>query len=351
MKGKSVGTNVFGSGILGPMFLLLKQQRRRSREGHQAGRDRLPGLRGRHPHRAASTSACSTSRSPPAPRPRAACASCSRWPTSRRTSCTSWRCAGRTSSTRTPSSSRLRARSHRRHGKALANRDETLKVVYEVTKAPVAVLDTYLLKPNDFAREPGAAPNFAGIQAMLDIYAETGMMAKKLDAQIVQAPHDRRTDAVTVLVAPSRDRAAVTRPAMIAIEAVSKTFETKRGRPHLALTDISLARGRRRVRLRPRPVGLRQVDPALHRRRLRGALDRVGDGRRQAGDRPGPRSRAGVPGVRAVSLEDGARQRHVRAQATGRGEGARRRRARASCSPWCTSPATRTSIPRSSPAA
>ncbi len=44
--------------------------------------------------------------------------------------------------------------------KAVANRDETLKVVSEVIKAPVAVLDTYLLKPNDFAREPGAKPNF-----------------------------------------------------------------------------------------------------------------------------------------------------------------------------------------------
>jgi NitT/TauT family transport system ATP-binding protein len=43
-----------------------------------------------------------------------------------------------------------------------------------------------------------------------------------------------------VLVALSRDPAAVTRPAKIAIEAVSKTFETKRGRPHLAVSDISL---------------------------------------------------------------------------------------------------------------
>jgi NitT/TauT family transport system ATP-binding protein len=34
---------------------------------------------------------------------------------------------------------------------------------------------------------------------------------------------------------------AVTDAAMIAIEAVSKTFDTKRGRRHLALTDISLA--------------------------------------------------------------------------------------------------------------
>ena len=65
--------------------------------------------------------------------------------------------------------------------KALANRAETLKVVNEVIKAPIPVLETYLLKPNDFAREPGAAPNFAGIQAMFDIYAESGMIKEKLD--------------------------------------------------------------------------------------------------------------------------------------------------------------------------
>ena len=53
--------------------------------------------------------------------------------------------------------------------------------VSEVTKAPVEVLDTFLLKPNDFAREPGAKPNFDGIQAMFNIYAETGMVKDKLD--------------------------------------------------------------------------------------------------------------------------------------------------------------------------
>jgi ABC-type nitrate/sulfonate/bicarbonate transport system substrate-binding protein len=62
--------------------------------------------------------------------------------------------------------------------KALANRDETLKVVSEVMKAPVAVIDTYLLKDNDFGRDPVAAPNFPAIQKMLDIYAETGMLPK-----------------------------------------------------------------------------------------------------------------------------------------------------------------------------
>lgn len=67
--------------------------------------------------------------------------------------------------------------------KALANRAETLKVVSEVTKAPVDVLDTYLLKPNDFAREPGARPNFAGIQSMFDLYQKAGLLKKPLDVK------------------------------------------------------------------------------------------------------------------------------------------------------------------------
>jgi ABC-type nitrate/sulfonate/bicarbonate transport system substrate-binding protein len=62
--------------------------------------------------------------------------------------------------------------------KALANREETLKVVSEQLKAPIPVLDTYLLKDNDFGRDPGAAPNFEAIQKMLDIYAATGMLPK-----------------------------------------------------------------------------------------------------------------------------------------------------------------------------
>ena len=72
--------------------------------------------------------------------------------------------------------------------KAVSNRDETLKVVSEVTKAPIPVLDSFLLKPNDFAREPGAKPNFEGIQAMLDIYADTGMVSKKLDVSQFKHP-------------------------------------------------------------------------------------------------------------------------------------------------------------------
>jgi ABC-type nitrate/sulfonate/bicarbonate transport system substrate-binding protein len=67
--------------------------------------------------------------------------------------------------------------------KALANREETLKVVSEVIKAPIPVLDTYLLKDNDFGRDPGAAPNFAAIQKMYDIYTDAGMLPKMDVAQ------------------------------------------------------------------------------------------------------------------------------------------------------------------------
>ncbi|TMJ01237.1 MAG: ABC transporter substrate-binding protein [Alphaproteobacteria bacterium] len=71
---------------------------------------------------------------------------------------------------------------------ALANRTETMQVVSEITKAPIAVLDTYLLKGNDFAREPGGAPNFAGIQAMFDVYTNEKMLSKKLDAGKLKHP-------------------------------------------------------------------------------------------------------------------------------------------------------------------
>ena len=64
-----------------------------------------------------------------------------------------------------------------------ADRDESLKVVNEVIKAPIPVLDAYLLKDNDFGRDPKAAPNFEAIQKMLDIYAEVGMLPKMSAAQ------------------------------------------------------------------------------------------------------------------------------------------------------------------------
>jgi ABC-type nitrate/sulfonate/bicarbonate transport system substrate-binding protein len=67
--------------------------------------------------------------------------------------------------------------------KALADRNETLKVVSEVLKAPIPVLDTYLLKDYVFGRDPGAAPYFEAIQKMLDIYHDAGMLPKMDVAQ------------------------------------------------------------------------------------------------------------------------------------------------------------------------
>jgi ABC-type nitrate/sulfonate/bicarbonate transport system substrate-binding protein len=72
--------------------------------------------------------------------------------------------------------------------KALENRDETLKVVNEVMKAPIPVLETYLLKDNDFGRDPGAAPNFPAIQIMYDTFTETGMLPKKMDVSQFKHP-------------------------------------------------------------------------------------------------------------------------------------------------------------------
>ena len=66
--------------------------------------------------------------------------------------------------------------------KALENREQTMKVVSEIMKVPVPVLDTYLLKDNDFARRPDASPDFPAIQAMLDTYAAEGLVSKKLSA-------------------------------------------------------------------------------------------------------------------------------------------------------------------------
>jgi NitT/TauT family transport system substrate-binding protein/sulfonate transport system substrate-binding protein len=72
--------------------------------------------------------------------------------------------------------------------KALENREETLKVVNEVMKAPIPVLETYLLKDNDFGRDPGAAPNFPAIQTMYDTFTETGLLPKKMDVSQFKHP-------------------------------------------------------------------------------------------------------------------------------------------------------------------
>ena len=181
MKGKSVGTNVFGSGILGPMFLLLKKHGvdpekdiklvetgfPGSEDAIRTGRVDVGVLNQPFAARAEAKGGLRKLFSLADQQPNIVhiLEVCRKEFVDRNPALVKNYVRDLTAGMR----------------KALENRAETLKVVNEVIKAPIEVLDTYLLKPNDFAREPGAAPNFAGIQAMLDIYAETGMIKQKLD--------------------------------------------------------------------------------------------------------------------------------------------------------------------------
>lgn len=63
---------------------------------------------------------------------------------------------------------------------ATEQRAVTLKIVSEVTRAPIEALDPYLMKPNDFARNAGAHPDFAAIQTMFDQYTQLGLLSKPL---------------------------------------------------------------------------------------------------------------------------------------------------------------------------
>lgn len=63
---------------------------------------------------------------------------------------------------------------------AQGDRAQSMAVVSEVTRAPVELLDQYLLKDNDFARDPQARPNFAAIQTMFDQYLEIGLLKEPL---------------------------------------------------------------------------------------------------------------------------------------------------------------------------
>ena len=80
-----------------------------------------------------------------------------------------------------------------------------------------------------------------------------------------------------------------------------------------------------RIRRAARAVRLRQVHAALSDRRLPAGGDRRHQGRRQAGGRSRPRPRHRVPALRAVSLEDRARQHPLRAGAAGHAEGRARK--------------------------
>jgi ABC-type nitrate/sulfonate/bicarbonate transport system substrate-binding protein len=188
IKGKSVGTNVFGSGILGPMFLLLRTHGLDPQRDIRLVETGFPG----------SEDAIRTGRvdvgvlnQPFAARAEAKGGLRKLFSLAdqqanivhilevcRKDFVDSHQALARAYVRDLTEGMRL----------ALADRPETLQVVSEVIKAPVAVLDTYLLKANDFAREKGAAPNFQAIQAMFDIYAETGMIARKLDVSELRHP-------------------------------------------------------------------------------------------------------------------------------------------------------------------
>jgi hypothetical protein len=192
LKGKTVGISVIGGGTQGPFNDAAEEERRRSREGHQAGRGRFRRFRGR----AASGPRRCRQHEPAVRGAR--------------------RGQGRHAQAvfaleempnivhileacradfvdKNPDLVKAYVRDITSGmKKALANREETLKVVSEQLKAPIPVLETYLLKDNDFGRDPGAAPNFEAIQKMLDIYAATGMLPKWTSRSSSTRPSSRR---------------------------------------------------------------------------------------------------------------------------------------------------------------
>jgi ABC-type nitrate/sulfonate/bicarbonate transport system substrate-binding protein len=188
IKGKSVGTNVFGSGILGPMFLLLKKN------GLDPEKDIKLVETGFPPSEDAIRSGrvdVGVLNQPFAARAEAkgGLRKLFSLADQQQNIVHIMEVCRKDFVDKNPELAKQYVRDLTAGmGKALANRDETLKVVSEVIKAPVQVLDTYLLKPNDFAREPGAKPNFEAIQAMFDIYAETGMVNQKLDVARFRHP-------------------------------------------------------------------------------------------------------------------------------------------------------------------
>src|ERR1700690_4172366 len=82
-----------------------------------------------------------------------------------------------------------------------------------------------------------------------------------------------------------------------------------------------------RIRRVAGAVRMRQVDAALSDRRLSPGRDRRHRDRRQSGRRPRPRPRHRIPALRAVSVEDGARQHPVRVGTARHGQA----RARKTC--------------------
>ena len=94
---------------------------------------------------------------------------------------------------------------------------------------------------------------------------------------------------------------------------ISKVFP--RGKSTFtALSDVSLTIPDKRVRRDRGAIRLRQDHAAAHGGRPGEPVVGGGAGRRPAGEWPGRRSSGGVPAIRALPLEDGAREHRVRAQ-------------------------------------
>jgi ABC-type nitrate/sulfonate/bicarbonate transport system substrate-binding protein len=75
--------------------------------------------------------------------------------------------------------------------RVIANPAEARKVVSEVTKAPEAVLEKYLLTDKDFYRDAGAKPDLASIQETFNLYYSAGFLKRPLDVT-----QFRRTDVI-----------------------------------------------------------------------------------------------------------------------------------------------------------
>ncbi|MCK9382323.1 MAG: ABC transporter substrate-binding protein [Sulfuritalea sp.] len=75
--------------------------------------------------------------------------------------------------------------------RVVANPAEARKVVSEVTKAPEAVLEKYLLTDKDFYRDAGAKPDLASIQETFNLYYKAGFLKRPLDVN-----QFRRTDVI-----------------------------------------------------------------------------------------------------------------------------------------------------------
>ena len=102
----------------------------------------------------------------------------------------------------------------------------------------------------------------------------------------------------------------------IAFDDVSRRLPARRqGGPRARRHHVRGARPR--VRRDRRPVGLRQDDVPAHGGRARVSDVGTGERRRPAGDRARARPRRRVPAVRAVSVEDRAREHRLRAAQQG----------------------------------